>query len=373
MTKNDEPTTMEHTDALDAIEQAFLAQFHAPASSRSKSNGGKDKLKPTSGKRKRAEAQQDDSADSNEFQPDDALEMDDGRSIQTQTQKLVTKTQQLGEKKGPRKLPAPEVVVFDDSRKETGSRFGARAFLSSKVSKVMDDKPKTPLSAKEEQEEEGFSRLDSHLSTLLTSSGLLDPNSTRLDLGFLKTLEEEQMSTEDKRRQLQRRLLASGAEKTAAQRVPGMIRKEMIRAEEARIEKRLELAKDSGLISRSKSRHGKMQADKVKGSGVDIVELAKGNDGVHLHSSKRLKPSKVTGVVEKALQKSGLVRKRTHSFKAPTEKSGVGKFKDGALHISKREIVQVAGRGKGRKNDKHVRPGKERSIMSVPGMPKKKR
>ncbi len=230
----------------------------------------------------------------------------------------------------------------------------------------MNDKPHEALTKQEEEEEAGFNRLDSHLSTLLTSSGLLDPHSTRLDLGFLKTLEEEQMSAEDKRRQLQRKLLQSGAEKTPAQRVPGVIRNGMVRAEEARIEKRIELAKESGLVSRSKSRHGKVQADKVKGSGVDIVELARGNDGVHLHSSKRLQPSKVSGVVDKALQKTGLVRTRTHSFKAPTEKTSVGKFKAGALHVSKRDIALVSGKFK-----RESRPvQKEHRILSIPGTKK---
>jgi hypothetical protein len=188
-----------------------------------------------------------------------------------------------GAKRGPKRLPEAEIVVFDDSRKESAPKIGARAFLSSKVSKMMNDNPHDPLTKQEEEEEAGFNRLDSHLSTLLTSSGLLDPHSTRLDLGFLKTLEEEQMSAEDKRRQLQRKLLQSGAEKTPAQRVPGVIRNGMVRAEEARIEKRLELAKESGLVSRSKSRHGKVQADKVKGSGVDIVELARGTSFAGSH------------------------------------------------------------------------------------------
>ncbi|KAL1917156.1 uncharacterized protein VTP21DRAFT_4812 [Calcarisporiella thermophila] len=188
---------------------------------------------------------------------------------------------------------APEVVVFNDptAKKNAsgGSKTDYRAFLSSKISKLKPPAPAKPKTQKEMEEEQVNKEKDRELQDLLKTTRLLEEYSA------------EQLSGKDLRKYKEQKLVELGAKPSKGPKMPIQIALGMREKQRERHSKKLQEAKNLGLYHSS-----------IK----------------HLYSDN-----------DKSSEKSGAPRKNRGM------KMAMGKFKDGVLKLSQKDIMSVRNEG----------------------------
>ncbi|KAG0248502.1 hypothetical protein BG011_010212 [Mortierella polycephala] len=219
----------------------------------------------------------------------------------------TTKTKSVSSK--PR--TGPEVVVFDASkmdRKGTssssgGTEFSFKKFMSSKISKLDEAPPPTenPLTADEKAEELENRRNDTELHSLIKASRLLEQYSA------------EQLDGVDRRRHQRDQLISLGIQKKEKIKVPLQIGFGMMAKQRERDIKELEEAKNNGTYHKSIKHTFAAAGGKKK-------EKSRSDRGLKT-SMGRFKNGvlTLTGKEIKSVQREG-VRKK----KSPGKKSGGG-------------------------------------------------
>ncbi|KAI8619589.1 hypothetical protein BC830DRAFT_1103582 [Chytriomyces sp. MP71] len=221
------------------------------------------------------------------------------------------------------------VVGFDPTVGKREARAGGarerRAFMTSDVSKLTaEPKPKAPVTEEEEKQEKEDDANDRDLMDLLKSSRLLEDFAA------------SELTGKDRRKHLEQKLIDLGAKKLSNPKAPFPMRLGMQRAQEERQEKRVKTAKEMGLY------HSSLR-----------TQIMAGND-------KEMAKKLAAGKKKKSGVKKGEVREID---------AGVGRFKDGTLHIGKKADQVVAKMGGG-VSKKGVR-GKGRSVgmgIKITGM-----
>ncbi|TPX51881.1 hypothetical protein CcCBS67573_g09992 [Chytriomyces confervae] len=203
---------------------------------------------------------------------------------------------------------AAAVVVFNDANvgKRDPSLGGARewrTFMASDVSKLTaEPKPKPPMSAEDEELEKKDDENDRELLDLIRSSKLIEDFTA------------SELTGRERRSYLEKKMIDLGAKKAPNAKAPFPMRLGMIRAEGERAAKRVQTAKDMGLY------HSSLKTQILAGDDKErAMKLSKKGSG----SSKK-------GGDLKALD------------------GGVGRFRNGTLHIGKgaADVVSQMGGGK---------------------------
>ncbi|KAJ3236431.1 hypothetical protein HDU81_010814 [Chytriomyces hyalinus] len=201
---------------------------------------------------------------------------------------------------------AAAVVVFNDANvgKRDPSLGGARewrTFMASDVSKLTaEPKPKAPMSAEDEELEKKDDENDRELMDLIRSSKLIEDFTA------------SELTGRERRSYLEKKMIDLGAKKAPNAKAPFPMRLGMIRAEGERAAKRVQTAKDMGLY------HSSLKTQILAGDDKD----------------KAMKLSKKGG------------GKKGGDLKALD--GGVGRFRNGTLHIGKgaADVVSQMGGGK---------------------------
>ncbi|KAI8832270.1 hypothetical protein BJ741DRAFT_614873 [Chytriomyces cf. hyalinus JEL632] len=203
---------------------------------------------------------------------------------------------------------AAAVVVFNDANvgKRDPSLGGARewrTFMASDVSKLTaEPKPKAPMSAEDEELEKKDDENDRELMDLIRSSKLIEDFTA------------SELTGRERRSYLEKKMIDLGAKKAPNAKAPFPMRLGMIRAEGERAAKRVQTAKDMGLY------HSSLKTQILAGDDKEkAMKLSKKGSG----GSKK-------GGDLKALD------------------GGVGRFRNGTLHIGKgaADVVSQMGGGK---------------------------
>ncbi|KAI8829913.1 hypothetical protein BJ741DRAFT_370299 [Chytriomyces cf. hyalinus JEL632] len=203
---------------------------------------------------------------------------------------------------------AAAVVVFNDANvgKRDPSLGGARewrTFMASDVSKLTaEPKPKPPMSAEDEELEKKDDENDRELMDLIRSSKLIEDFTA------------SELTGRERRSYLEKKMIDLGAKKAPNAKAPFPMRLGMIRAEGERAAKRVQTAKDMGLY------HSSLKTQILAGDDKEkAMKLSKKGSG----GSKK-------GGDLKALD------------------GGVGRFRNGTLHIGKgaADVVSQMGGGK---------------------------
>ncbi|KAI9229588.1 MAG: hypothetical protein DHS80DRAFT_22239 [Piptocephalis tieghemiana] len=212
--------------------------------------------------------------------------------------------------------PSVSVVTFHEGPKSTSAAPGMskreyKAFMSSKVAKLSMDPTSTKKRGreedKEEEEEERENKiLDRELNALLSSKGsalqgLLKSGRTA---DIVEYCAEESLSGRSRRKAMDEKLTKLGMKNEGKKKnIPLKMHLGMQKASVERGKKTLQEARESGMLTKALAR----QVEQSMGMG-----------------ESKAKPS--------------YRRDRGLSM-------GVGKYKDGALHISNREIKRIESQG----------------------------
>ncbi|TPX52800.1 hypothetical protein CcCBS67573_g09800, partial [Chytriomyces confervae] len=202
---------------------------------------------------------------------------------------------------------AAAIVVFNDANvgKRDPSLGGARewrTFMASDVSKLTaEPKPKAPMSAEDEELEKKDDENDRELMDLIRSSKLIEDFTA------------SELTGRERRSYLEKKMIDLGAKKAPNAKAPFPMRLGMIRAEGERAAKRVQTAKDMGLY------HSSLK-----------TQILAGDD-----KERAMK-----------LSKKGSGSKKGGDLKALD--GGVGRFRNGTLHIGKgaADVVSQMGGGK---------------------------
>ncbi|KAJ1798462.1 hypothetical protein LPJ59_002489 [Coemansia sp. RSA 2399] len=210
----------------------------------------------------------------------------------------------------------PEVVVFNDTTrlKSTATKHEYKAFMATKISKLNNP----PVITKEEQQEEQQDKKhDKELQALLEGRMMIEK------------LHESQLSGSERHKYNTQKLAKLGMKVKSKEKMPADMFFAVQRNRQAKADKHIKDAKDRGILNASMKR--------------DIEIMYTGKEGASKKDARR--PRKDTD--------RGL-------------RIGVGKFKDGVLHVSKNHIDRVSGaraaksKGAGGNNSRHHATRKHR-------------
>ncbi|KAF9132879.1 hypothetical protein BGX30_012501 [Mortierella sp. GBA39] len=203
---------------------------------------------------------------------------------------------------------AAEIVVFDSSkidRKGTSSAAGGSAefsfkkFMSSKISKLDEAPPpmENPLTAEEKAEEMEMKKNDSELHTLIKSSRILEQFAA------------EQLDGVERRRHQRDQLVSLGIQKQQNVKVPLQIKFGMMAKQRERDVKELEEAKNNGTYHKGikhtfAASGGKKKETKRSDRGLKS-SMGRFKNGMLTLTEKEIKSVQREGVKKKGGKKSG--------------------------------------------------------------------
>ncbi|KAJ1988775.1 hypothetical protein GGI25_005135 [Coemansia spiralis] len=199
---------------------------------------------------------------------------------------------------------APEVVVFNDAQRSasTASKHEYKSFMSSKISKL--NTSQKPLTTQEQSEDRLDKKHDKEIQDLLEGRLLIEK------------LHESQLTGRERHKHNAKKLANLGMKVKSKEKMPADMFFAVQRSRQSKADKHIKDAKDRGILSKSMKRE------------LEIVYTGKAA------KPKDTRPRKDTD--------RGL-------------RIGVGRYKDGVLHVSKSHIERVSGAshvGKGQKNKK---------------------
>ncbi|KAF9178805.1 hypothetical protein BGZ50_007458 [Haplosporangium sp. Z 11] len=233
------------------------------------------------------------------------------------TATATTKTKSVSSK--PR--AGPEVVVFDASkmdRKGTssssgGTEFSFKKFMSSKISKLDEAPPpmENPMTADEKAEELENKRNDTELHSLIKASRLLEQYSA------------EQLDGVERRRHQRDQLISLGIQKKEKVKVPLQISFGMMAKQRERDIKELEEAKNNGTYHKS-IKHtfaaaGGKKKEKSRSDRGLKTSMGRFKNGVLTLTEKEIK----------SVQREGVRKKKSPGKKSGGGGGGGGKKKKG--------------------------------------------